>query len=255
MKQMKTRISLLLATLVATLPGFAADAPAGNSAIKPVPRDTNWVHRHEGFVERAKQGGADILFMGDSITDGWRKQALWKEKYEPLKAVDFGISGDKTEHVLWRMENGECEGIKPKVIVLMIGTNNTGKNSAPEIVEGITAIVQDFRKRLPGAKILLLGVFPRAEKPDSPFRLKIKDINTAIAKLDDGKMIKYLAPARTNSPSSPRARRSPWEGTTPVRCPRRWGSTPTPACRPMSVAWAGSWRPGPSVPSCPGPSR
>jgi lysophospholipase L1-like esterase len=181
---------ILLAAIGA--PSFAADAPATNSAIKPVPRDANWVKRHEGFVERAKKGDAEILFMGDSITDGWRRQALWKEKYEPMKAVDFGIGGDMTEHVLWRMENGECEGIKPKVIVLMIGTNNTGKNSAPQIVEGITAIVKDFRKRLPESKILLLGVFPRAEKPEQPVRKKIKDINAEIAKLDDGKWIKYL---------------------------------------------------------------
>jgi len=158
----------------------------------PVPRDTNWVKRHEGFVARAKQGNVDILFMGDSITDGWRGQKLWKEKYEPMKAVDFGIGGDKTEHVLWRMKNGELEGIKPKVIVLMIGTNNSGRNSAPEIVEGITAIVNDFRKRLPKSKILLLGVFPRAEKADNPIRQKLKDINTQIAKLADGKTVKYL---------------------------------------------------------------
>ena len=170
----------------------ASTAASTNTAIMPVPRDTNWVKRHEGFVARAKQGNVDILFMGDSITDGWRGQKLWKEKYEPMKAVDFGIGGDKTEHVLWRMKNGELEGIKPKVIVLMIGTNNSGRNSAPEIVEGITAIVNDFRKRLPKSKILLLGVFPRAEKADNPIRQKLKDINTQIAKLADGKTVKYL---------------------------------------------------------------
>jgi lysophospholipase L1-like esterase len=158
----------------------------------PAPRDTNWVKRHEGFVQRAKQGDVNILFMGDSITDGWRGQKLWKEKYEPMKAVDFGIGGDRTEHVLWRMENGELQGIKPKVIVLMIGTNNTGKNSAPEIVEGITAIVKKFRKDLPESKILLLGVFPRGATADMPIRQKIKDINAQIAKLDDGKAVKYL---------------------------------------------------------------
>ena len=190
MKQTAFFLSLIaLASATAT---FAADAPLVNSATNPVPRDPKWVERHEGFVQRAKKGDVDILFMGDSITDGWRRQALWKEKYEPMKAVDFGIGGDKTENVLWRMANGECEGIKPKVIVLMIGTNNTGKNSAPEIVEGVKAIVGDFRKRLPQSKILLLGVFPRGEKAENPFRDKIKAINTEIAKLDNGKEIKYL---------------------------------------------------------------
>src|ERR1043166_3157127 len=192
---MKTLFSLplLLAIFASSiLCSIAADPPVINSAIVPVPRDTNWIKRHEGFVAQAKKGDAEILFMGDSITDGWRRQELWKEKYQPMNAVDFGISGDKTEHVLWRLENGECEGIKPKVIVLMIGTNNTGTNSAPQIVEGITAIVKDFRKRLPQSKILLLGVFPRGEKADHPARKKIKEINAQIAKLDDGKMIKYL---------------------------------------------------------------
>jgi lysophospholipase L1-like esterase len=188
------RFFTMLALAASVLSSIAADdaKPAVNSAIVPAPGDTNWVKRHEGFVQRAKQGDVNILFMGDSITDGWRRQKLWTEKYEPMKAVDFGIGGDKTEHVLWRMENGELRGIKPKVIVLMIGTNNTGKNSAPEIVEGITAIVKKFRKDLPDSKILLLGVFPRGATADMPIRQKIKDINAQIAKLDDGKAIKYL---------------------------------------------------------------
>ena len=191
---MKTRflLPLLLAIFTAAAPCPATDAPAGNSAIQPAPRDAGWLKRHEGFVALAKEGNAEILFMGDSITDGWRGQKLWKEKYGPLKGVDFGIGGDQTQHVLWRIKNGECDGIKPKVIVLMIGTNNLGRNSPPEIVEGIAAIVKEFRSRLPEAKILLLGVFPRAEKSDDPIRKAIQAINGEIAKLDDGKWIKYL---------------------------------------------------------------
>jgi lysophospholipase L1-like esterase len=181
---------IVLSTVVA--PCVTADAREGNSAVKPAPRDPHWVKRHEGFVARAKKGDVDILFMGDSITDGWRGQKLWKEKYVPMKAVDFGIGGDQTQHVLWRTEHGECDGIKPKVIVLMIGTNNAGRNSAPEIVEGITAIVKGFRSRLPESKILLLGIFPRGEKHDDPVRAKLQKINERIAKLDDGKWIKFL---------------------------------------------------------------
>jgi lysophospholipase L1-like esterase len=174
---------------------FAADpqsASAGNTAIKPVPREASWLKRHEGFVAQAKEGGVEILFVGDSITDGWRNRPLWKERYVPLKAADFGISGDRTEHVLWRLQNGELEGIKPKVIVLMIGTNNARNNSAPEIVEGITAIIKEFRIRLPDSKVLLLGVFPRDGQPNTPNRVKIKEINSSIAKLDDGRHVKYL---------------------------------------------------------------
>jgi lysophospholipase L1-like esterase len=188
---MRTRYLLPLLLVIAAT-SLTAEAMAGNSAIQPAPRDAGWVKRHEGFVAQAKKGNADILFMGDSITDGWRGQKLWKEKFEPLMAVDFGIGGDQTQHVLWRIQHGECDGIKPKVIVLMIGTNNLGRNSVPEIVEGITAIVKDFRNRLPEAKILLLGVFPRAEKAADPLRKAIQGINREIAKLDDGQSIKYL---------------------------------------------------------------
>jgi lysophospholipase L1-like esterase len=191
---MKTRflLSWLIVLFAATALCQAADAPAGNSAIQPEPRDAGWVKRHEGFVAQAKKGDADILFMGDSITDGWRGQNLWKEKYKSLKAVNFGIGGDRTQHVLWRIQNGECDGIKPKVIVLMIGTNNAGSNSAEQIAEGVAAIVKEFRTRLPEAKILLLGVFPRAEKSDDPVRKLLQDVNSRISKLDDGKWIKYL---------------------------------------------------------------
>jgi len=191
---MKTRhfLSLLFAISIAALPCPATAAPAGNSAVKPAPRDSGWVSRHEGFVAIAKKGDAKILFMGDSITDGWRGEKLWKEKYEPMKAVDFGIGGDRTEHVLWRMKHGECTGIKPKVVVLMIGTNNLGANSGPQIAEGVTAIVKEFRRRLPRAKILLLGIFPRGERHDDSARKTIQDINRRIAKLDDGKWVKYL---------------------------------------------------------------
>jgi len=114
-----------------------------NTATNPVPRDPNWVKRHEGFVAEAKQGGIDILFMGDSITDFWRNRGsnVWNKYYAPRHAADFGISGDRTQHVLWRMDNGELDGIKPKVAVVMIGTNNVHANTPAEVAEGITAIV------------------------------------------------------------------------------------------------------------------
>jgi len=179
----------------------AVHAANGNTAIQPAPRDANWVKRHEGFVEIAKQGGVDVLFLGDSITDFWRNRgkAVWDKYLAPLHAANFGISGDRTQHVLWRMEHGELDGIKPKVVVLMIGTNNTGlerdgktpRNATPEVIEGVTAVVKELRAKLPESKILLLAIFPRGEK-DSPFRAQIKEINTAIAKLDDGKMVKFL---------------------------------------------------------------
>jgi lysophospholipase L1-like esterase len=190
---MRTRLLLpLLLAIAAAVTCQAADPNSENPAIEPVPRDAGWLKRHESFVARAKKGNARILFMGDSITDGWRDQPLWKTKYVPMKAVDFGIGGDCTQHVLWRLQNGECKGIKPKLVVLMIGTNNMGGNSESQIVEGITAIVKEFRTRLPGSRILLLAIFPRGEKADDPLRKKVNDVNREIAKLDDGKWVKYL---------------------------------------------------------------
>ena len=172
-----------------------------NTAIIPVPRDPKWVVRHEGFVQEAQKGGIDILFLGDSITDFWRGRGsnVWNKYYAPRHAANFGISGDRTQHVLWRLDNGELEGIKPKVVVLMIGTNNTGKerdnktqrNTVSETIEGVQAVVKELRAKLPDSKILLLAIFPRGTL-DDPQRAQVALINTVIAKLDDGSMVKYL---------------------------------------------------------------
>jgi lysophospholipase L1-like esterase len=180
---------------------LAATVASANTAVDPVPRDEKWVARHEGFVAEAKKGGIDVLFLGDSITDGWRTRGtqVWDREYASLKAANFGIGGDRTQHVLWRLRNGEAEGYQPKLIVLMIGTNNTGfeqdgvtpRNTTPEIIEGVTAVVQELRGKFAQAKILLLAVFPRAEK-DSPRRAQVADINQAISKLHDGTHVHYL---------------------------------------------------------------
>jgi len=171
------------------------EAAKKNPATTPVPRDKGWMKRHEGFVEIAKKGGVNVLFLGDSITDAWRQkpaQPTWETYFKPLGAANFGIGGDRTEHVLWRIQHGELEGITPKAIVLMIGTNNTGSNSAEQIAEGIKAIVQTLREKTPTSQILLLGVFPRGEQPDTAVRKKIATINEMISKLDDGKHVHYL---------------------------------------------------------------
>jgi lysophospholipase L1-like esterase len=172
-----------------------------NTAIIPAPRDAKWVVRHEGFVQEARRGGIDLLFMGDSITDFWRNRGsnVWNQYYASRHAANFGISGDRTQHVLWRMDNGEVDGIKPKVVVLMIGTNNTGKekdsgktrNTVPETIEGVQAVVRELRTKLPESKLLLLSIFPRGTI-DDPQRAQVALVNTVIAKLDDGKMVKWL---------------------------------------------------------------
>jgi lysophospholipase L1-like esterase len=174
----------------------ADDKQAGNSAIKPVAkRDKRWQELHHAFVERARQGDVDVLFLGDSITEAWSGpgKEMWHQRFELLKAANFGIGGDRTEHVLWRLQKGkELKGIEPRAVVLMIGTNNIRDGTAKQIAEGITAIVEELRRQLPRAQILLLGVFPRSPKADDPVRAKIKEINQRIEKLDDGKYVHYL---------------------------------------------------------------
>ena len=200
-KGMRPPVGLLVVLGLVVLAGTARPATKpDNPATKPVPRDANWLKRHEGFVALAKKGGVDVLFLGDSITDAWRTYnektqrgglRVWQKHFEPLKAANFGIGGDRTQHVLWRIQNGELDGIQPKVVVLMIGTNNSGSDSAEQIAAGIEAIVQEIRKRSPSTKILLLAIFPRGEKPN-PQRDKITQVNALIAKLDDGKTVRFL---------------------------------------------------------------
>ena len=208
---------LLLVVCCATAPVLAQEAKpaapaqqkeaADQPAIK-MGRDQGkgFLARHEGFLQdlKAKNGKVGVLFVGDSITDAWRRNAdernrgmgglkVFEQHYGSMDPLNLGIGGDRTQHVLWRLENGEVEGISPRVAVLMIGTNNLGANTDDEIVAGITKIVKTLRTKLPQTKVLLLGIFPRGEKPDDKNRARIKAINEQIAKLDDGgNTIKYL---------------------------------------------------------------
>ncbi len=171
--------SRLAILLLALLPSTAqARQETGPRTTIPVEKDRN---RHDEFLKIAKAGGVDLLFVGDSITDGWRGggKAVWDKYFAPLKAANFGISGDRTEHVIWRLRNGELEGIQPKLVVLMIGTNNG--DPAGDVALGIKTILTDIRERSPRSKVLLLGIFPRSEKPDAG-RAKNDEVNTLIAK-------------------------------------------------------------------------
>jgi lysophospholipase L1-like esterase len=173
----------------------AEDEKPANTAVKPVDRkDKRWVELHKSFIETGKKGDADVLFLGDSITEGWGSaKDVWDKSFGSHKPANFGIGGDQTQHVLWRITEGkELEGIQPKVVVLMIGTNNMGGHSAEQIADGITAIVKDLTKQRPKSQVLLLGIFPRSERSDAEVRGKIKKVNAQIAKLDDGKQVHYM---------------------------------------------------------------
>ena len=152
--------------------------------------------RQKQFIERGKDKEIQLVFLGDSITDFWlgTGKKVWDENYKKYDAADFGVSGEHTEHVLGRIEHGMLDGLAPKVVVIMIGTNNIG-HSAEEKPEwaaaGVKKIVETVHVKLPETKILLLGVFPRGDKNGSD-RKKVEEINAIIAKLDDGKKNRYL---------------------------------------------------------------
>lgn len=161
--------------------------------------------RHAGFLEdiKAMRGGIDLVFVGDSITDGWRKpgKAVWEQSFAPLKALNLGSSGDRTEHVLWRLRGGELDGYQAKLFVVMIGTNNTksGRDSPTAIANGVQAIVQEIRSRQPQAGILLLGIFPRGPRTiggvadDGVKKMAmIRAVNADLAKRDLGERVRYL---------------------------------------------------------------
>ncbi len=204
LKSMRLAVVLTLAMNVAIL-AQATTAPAGKQAAQQpdvaAPKvaadgslNSGFVKSHEKFVSIAKEGKAQLIFLGDSITAGWGgKQDIWEKAFSAYQPANFGIGGDRTQHVLWRITNGELEGVKPKAVVLMIGTNNTRDDSAEGIASGITKIVETIRELQPQAKILLLAVFPRGHlATDNPSREKIKLVNAAISKLDDGQNVHYL---------------------------------------------------------------
>lgn len=195
---------LLFAASLLSLSVLAADP---NYAIQPVPRDAPWMKRHESFNDISKKGEAPLVFLGDSITQGWsgKGKATWEKYYTPRKAANFGIGGDRTEHVLWRLGHGNFDGLSPKLIVLMIGTNNTGHVgrpqkelngatyhcSAEQTAEGVKQILETLKKKCPKSKILLLGIFPRGEKPSDAMRQQNEATNALIAKFADGQTVQF----------------------------------------------------------------
>jgi lysophospholipase L1-like esterase len=179
------------------LPAQKADVAAPKFDPKTGKENAAFMAAHERFVSIAKEGKAQVVFLGDSITAGWAGAGkdAWAKAFAQYEPANFGIGGDRTQHVLWRIENGELEGIKPKALVLMIGTNNTAIDSAEDIAKGVTKIVETIRAKLPATKILLLAVFPRGDRPNGQLGLaneKIKQINTIIAKLDDKKHVHFF---------------------------------------------------------------
>ncbi len=153
--------------------------------------DANSALAHQQLLEKAKAGGVDIYFEGDSITRRWGAtdypQLLehWKSQFFGWNAADFGWGADRVENILWRLENGELDGVNPKVIVLLAGTNNAPNSTAEDITRGITAVLRTMRTKAPNATIILTAVFPRNDNPAA--NEVIKQINLNLPKLGDAK--------------------------------------------------------------------
>ncbi len=204
--------------LIALLPFAAAQTPVAAptpaaaevkvDASAPIPKKDKggFLKMHESFLARGKSGPIGLLFVGDSITSGWTKAPhIWEHYYGKDQPANFGISGDQTQHVIWRIANGELDGLAPKVTVLMLGTNNTGANTAAEIFAADKKIVELIRTKIPATKVLLLAIFPRGARKDKEGHIPeafvadatkrmavINAVNAELAKLDDGQNIRFL---------------------------------------------------------------
>jgi beta-glucosidase len=190
--------------LIALALGFcvAAVALAGNPAATPIERkDKQARKRHEEILARIKKGDVDLVFLGDSITDGWGGDgrtstgtAVYKARWAPLKAANLGVGADATSHALWRItKGGELKGISPKLVVLMIGINNVANGNKPEqIAEGHAALIKAIQANSADTKVLLLGTFPAGKEPTHKWRAAVKAINALLAKQADGDRVRFL---------------------------------------------------------------
>ncbi|PYL00192.1 MAG: hypothetical protein DME19_05950 [Verrucomicrobia bacterium] len=169
-----------------------------HSAVEPVSRgDQGWKDRQDLLNKRTTEAGekAQVIFIGDSITQGWEGEGkeVWAKYYAHRNAVNLGIGGDRTQHVLWRFDHGNLDGLKPKAAVIMIGTNNSNgeDNTVDQIADGVTAIVRKLREKLPQTRMLLLAIFPRSENP-SLARGKVLQVNQILQKLADDRNVFWI---------------------------------------------------------------
>lgn len=185
-----------LACLAASSLDAADQAVLDNPTVKPVSRpDPKWGKRQSTLNERIQSTpDARILFIGDSITQGWEGAGkdVWQKYYGNRKAVNLGIGGDRTEHVLWRLDHGNADGVSPKLAVVMIGTNNVKANSPEQIAEGIIAVNAKLKEKLPQTKVLILGVFPRSATPNDQPRQATVKINEIVKSRAESEGFRYL---------------------------------------------------------------
>jgi lysophospholipase L1-like esterase len=182
------------------LAGLAMVALLHAQADQPAPRtDSNSKLAHEQLLAKTKQGTIDIYFEGDSITRRWGATDYplllenWKQNFFGWNAADFGWGADRVENILWRLENGELDGVNPKVVVLLAGTNNVSKpdgSTVEDVTRGLKAILRVIRTKAPDAVIILTGIFPRNDNME--LVPVIHQINANLAMMADGRKVRYL---------------------------------------------------------------
>lgn len=197
-------LTFLLTFMITAFLSIGSAAQAKSPATNPVPRQKNydwmsieeWNQQHQHNVETAAAGDVEVLFLGDSITNGWTwadNPKIFKAAFGAHKTANFGIGGDQTQNLLWRLKNGEVGKLDPRVVVLMIGVNNLGNGQhKPDIVvEGVQAVVNEVKKHFKHARILLLGLLPYDYEPSSESRVKVAQVNRQLALMNDDKTVFY----------------------------------------------------------------
>lgn len=188
---------------LALAPLLLAAACAVPATMQPVPSSEDraaaagwgsgtWTDQHEAICRIGRDGASappELIFLGDSITQSWggpgravhaAAPETWQQHYANRRAANFGIAGDRTQHLLWRLQNGALDGLQPKAIVILIGTNNVGTDAPADVARGIEAVVDETLRQAPGARVLLLGVLPRGFAADDPARVAVRAINAKL---------------------------------------------------------------------------
>jgi lysophospholipase L1-like esterase len=184
-----------LALAVALAAASCAPEPRTPASAQPTPRsDAHAAQRHAEINALPAREDIALVFLGDSISERWESDGryAWNRHYEPRRAANFGVAGDRSEHVLWRIEHGNFAGLQPRLVVLLIGTNNLLVHEDAEVAAGVVAVVDRLRAKLPGTRILLLGILPRGARPDDPMRARIRAINASLAAFQQGSGLRFL---------------------------------------------------------------